>query len=140
MTVSDLMRENVVTARPDESVGDVAERMEEENVGSVVVERDGKPAEIVTDRDLTTRVLANGGTADGWSAEDAMTPDLNTVSKDTGVMELCNEIGDACVRRMPVVDDDGNLGGIVTHDDLNTLLADEQRELAQVIEAESPAY
>lgn len=140
MTVSDLMRENVVTARPDESVGDVAERMAEENVGSVVVERDGEPEGIVTDRDLATRVLANGGTADGWSAEDAMTSDLNTVSTDTGVMELCNEIGDACVRRMPVVDDDGNLAGIVTHDDLNTLLADEQRELAQVIEAESPAY
>ncbi|MFB6234670.1 MAG: CBS domain-containing protein [Halopenitus sp.] len=140
MTVSDLMRENVVTAPPDESVGDVAQRMEQENVGSVVIRRDGKPEGIVTDRDLATRVLANGGTADGWSAEDAMTPDLNTVSKDTGVMELCNEIGDACVRRMPVVDDDGNLEGIVTHDDLNTLLADEQRELAQVIEAESPAY
>lgn len=140
MTVSDLMRENVVTARPDESVGNVAERMEEENVGSVVVERDGKPEGIVTDRDLATRVLANGGTADGWSAEDAMTSDLKTVSTDTGVMELCNAIGDACVRRMPVVDDDGSLAGIVTHDDLNTLLSDEQRELAQVIEAESPAY
>ncbi|MGZ0745820.1 MULTISPECIES: CBS domain-containing protein [unclassified Haloparvum] len=140
MTVSDLMREDVVTARPDESVGDVAKRMEKENVGSVVIERNGRPEGIVTDRDLTTRVLANGGTADGWSAEDAMTRELRTVRTDTGVMELCNELGDACVRRMPVVDDDGNLAGIVTHDDLNTLLADEQRELAQVIQAESPAY
>lgn len=68
MTVSDLMREAVVTARPDESVGDVAKRMAEENVGSVVVEQDGRPAGIITDGDLTTRVLANGGTADGWSA------------------------------------------------------------------------
>lgn len=140
MTVSDLMREEVVTARPEESVGDIAERMETEKVGSVVVERDGRPEGIVTDRDLATRVLANGGSADGWSAEDAMTADVKTVSTDTGVMELCSEMGDACVRRMPVVDDDGILAGIVTHDDLHTLLADEQRELAEVIEAESPAY
>lgn len=69
-----------------------------------------------------------------------MSGDLRTVTTDTGVMELCSELGDPCVRRMPVVDDDGSLAGIVTHDDLNTLLADGQRELTEVIEAESPVY
>jgi CBS domain-containing protein len=49
-------------------------------------------------------------------------------------------MSEARVRRMPVVDYEGNLAGIITHDDLNTLLADEQRELAEVIAAESPPY
>lgn len=140
MTVSDLMRKEVVTAAPDHSVNDVARRMRDENVGSVVIEEEGKPVGIVTDRDLATRVLADGHDPDGRTAADAMTTDLRTVSTDTGVMELCNALGEACVRRMPVVDEDGALAGIITHDDLNTLLANEQRELAAVIEAESPAY
>jgi CBS domain-containing protein len=50
-------------------------------------------------------------------------------------------MGDAGVRRMPVVDeDDGTLAGIVTLDDLHVLLALERRNLAAVIEAESPPY
>lgn len=134
------MRKEVVTARPDNSVSELAEQMRDENVGSVVIEEDGEPVGIVTDRDLTTRVLADGRDPDGHTARDAMSEDIRTVPSDAGVMDLCNELGDACVRRMPVVGEDGSLEGIITHDDLNTLLADEQRELAAVIEAESPAY
>lgn len=140
MTVSDIMRDEVVTARPDESIRDVARRMRDEQVGSVVVEEDGRPVGILTDRDLTTRLIAEGRDIDGQTARDMMTAEPTTIRSDAGVWELFENLGDARVRRMPVVDYEGNLAGIITHDDLNTLLADEQRELAEVIEAESPSY
>lgn len=139
MTVADIMREDVITVEPSESVREAARRMRDERVGSVVVEDDGRPVGIMTDRDLTTRLIATGRDADGARVRDVMTEDLETITADAGVWELFDRLGEASVRRMPVVDYEGMLAGIVTHDDLNTLLADEQRELAQVIEAESPS-
>lgn len=140
MTVSDLMRENVITANPNESVRRIAGRMRDEKVGSVVVEEDDSPLGIVTDRDLTTRILADGADPDSKTARDIMTEDLETITTDAGVRELCDRMSEARVRRMPVVDYEGDLAGIITHDDVNTLLADEQRELAEVVQAESPPY
>lgn len=139
MTVADIMREDVVTVEPNDSVRDAARRMRDEMVGSVVVEDTDRPVGIMTDRDLTTRLVAEGKDVDGQMVRDMMTDDLETITADAGVWELFDTLGEANVRRMPVVDYEGNLAGIVTHDDLNTLLADEQRELAQVIEAESPS-
>lgn len=140
MTVADLMRTEVVTARPNESARRVAKRMRDENVGSVVVQEDGRPVGIVTDRDLATRILAAAADPERNTARDAMTSDPETVTTDAGVRELCDRMSEACVRRMPVVDYEGDLAGIITHDDLNTLLADEQRELADIIASESPPY
>jgi CBS domain-containing protein len=140
MTVSDLMREDVVTASPDTPTDELAQQMRDENVGSVVIEDDGRPTGIVTDRDLTIGPFAAGDDPGSRTAQDVMTADPATVTADTGVMELCNRLCEASVRRMPVVDGSGELAGIVTLDDLNVLLAREQQNLADVIEAESPPY
>ncbi|ADQ68601.1 CBS domain-containing protein [Halogeometricum borinquense] len=140
MTVSDLMRKNVVTATPDTAASELAQQMRDENVGSVVVEADNRPAGIVTDRDLAVGPFAESADPETVTAEDVMTSDLTTVTTDTGVMELCDELCEASVRRMPVVDGDGTLAGIVTLDDLHVLFAREQQNLTDVIEAESPPY
>lgn len=140
MTVADLMRENVVTAPPDATATDVARQMRDENVGSVVVEDGGRPTGIVTDRDLAVGPVAAGASPDAQRVQDIMTADPATVTTDTGVMELCDRLCEVGVRRMPVVDDDGALAGIVTLDDLHVLLATEQQDLAEVLVAESPPY
>jgi CBS domain-containing protein len=139
MTVSDLMREDVVTAGPEATAGELARRMRDENVGSVVVEEDREPTGIVTDRDLAVGPFAAGERPDARTAREVMTPDPATVATDAGVMELCRRMAEASVRRMPVVDD-GRLAGIVTLDDILVLLAREQGRLADVVESESPSY
>lgn len=139
MTVADIMREDVVTAPPDEPMHRVATRMREERVGCVVVLEDDAPVGIVTDRDVAVRLAADQLDPAAMTANDTMTEDPVTVEADSGVFDLCQLLGDEAVRRAPVVEDD-ELVGIVTLDDLTVLLTGEMGTLAGVIQAESPPY
>ncbi|MFC7138145.1 CBS domain-containing protein [Halobaculum litoreum] len=140
MTVSDLMRTDVVTAGPDTTASDLGRDMRDEGVGSVVIVEDGRPTGIVTDRDLATGVVAESADPERRTARDLMTPDPVTVPATAGVFELCDEFGSSRVRRMPVVADDGTLAGIVTLDDLHVMLVDEQHDLARAVQASIPPY
>ena len=139
MTIADIMREDVVTASPDTPVSEVATTMRDETVGSVVVVEGDAPVGLVTDRDIAVRIAADALDATEMTARDMMTEDPETVDVDTGILELCNAMHDAGVRRMPVVDG-GDLAGIVTLDDLTVLLSGELEQLAGVIQSESPPY
>ncbi len=138
--------EQVVTAEPDATVREVAETMEEENVGSVVVVKGGEPVGILTDRDITVRCVARGDDPDAVTADETMTTDLVTVNAHDSIDELIKTFDAADVRRMPVVD--GNeIAGIVTLDDISVLLsvelggiADEMESLSNVIRSGSPPY
>lgn len=139
MTVADLMRTDVVTVSRAISIADAATRLRDENVGSVVVVEADRPVGILTDRDIAIRIVADGLDPDQMTAGDTMTEDPTTVDADVGVMELCERMAEAGVRRMPVVDGD-ELAGIITLDDLNRLFVRELSELSDVVDAESPAY
>lgn len=139
MPVADIMREEVVTADPDTSISEVATAMRDGTVGSVVVVEDERPIGLVTDRDIAIRVGADGLDPTAMTAEGTMTPSPVTVDAETGLYDLCSTMCDESVRRVPVTND-GHLVGIVTMDDVTVLLASELRDLATVIEAESPPY
>lgn len=146
--VKEIAREadEVVTTGPDATVRDVAETMEEENVGSVVVVEGGEPVGILTDRDVTVRCVARGIDPDATTAKDTMTEDLVTVNAHDSIDELIETFDAAGVRRMPVVD--GNeIAGIVTLDDIAVLLSvelgsisEEMESLSNVIRSGSPPY
>lgn len=134
------MREDVVTERPDASTQTLAETMRDEGVGSVIIEdEDHDPVGIVTDRDLTIRVLAHSSNAAQILAQDVMTEDPITADADDGLLEATAIMRNNDTRRLPIVDDD-ELVGILTLDDIQRLLANEQRNLAEVVESESPPY
>ncbi len=139
MPLVDCIRSDVVTASPDERVGEIARMMDERNVGNVVIERDGRPVGIVTDRDLAVRVCARNIDPEGTNVNDVMTCDPFVVDRnDTlwNVMECAREQG---VRRFPVVDDDHRLVGIVTMDDVVRILANEMNCVTDIIRASSPS-
>lgn len=139
MTVADLMRTDVVTAERETPINEVATQFRDENVGCLVVVEDGRPVGIVTDRDIAVRIVADNLDPTEMTAGDTMTEDPRTVELDVGVMELCREMSDAGVRRMPVVEGD-DLAGIITLDDLNRLFVRELDALSAVLESESPPY
>lgn len=141
MTVEDVARTGVLTAPPDQSVGNLATVMKEENVGSVViVDDDDSPVGIVTDRDLVLNVLEPREDPSQVTAGDVMADALVTVDPDRGVLDAIEIMHEHSVRRLPIVDSAGAMAGIVTLDDLVRLLAEELETLAEIVESESPPY
>lgn len=147
-TVDEIAREadEVVTAPLDETARELAETMQDENVGSVVVVDGGEPVGIVTDRDITVRGVAQGRDLDDATANDVMTDDLVVVNAHDEISELIETLDAAGVRRMPVVKN-GEIAGIVTLDDIAVLLAveldgiaEEMTSLSNVIRSGSPPY
>ena len=139
MPIDNLARSDVVTASTDDSVHELAGMMHDEDVGSIVITDDG-PVGIVTDRDLTMQVLAGQADPDELVAEDVMSDGLQTIEHDAGFYEATELMSEHSIRRLPVTDADGSLEGIITADDLNELLAEEQQGLAEVIRAQRPPY
>ncbi|WP_027119048.1 CBS domain-containing protein [Natronorubrum tibetense] len=140
MPLENLARTDVVTAQEDESVQELATRMDDSHVGSVVITDGDEPTGIVTDRDLATRVLGEGMDPAETTAADVMSDDPTTVDETAGFYEATELMSEHGIRRLPVCNDSNELVGIITSDDLNELLADEHMQLSDVIRAQRPEY
>lgn len=138
--IKSIVREEVVSTSSDTTLADVAELMDEENVGSIVIVDDDTPQGIVTDRDITINVVARGEDPTTATAADVMSEDLVTVETDSGIFDVLRTMKESNVRRIPATDADGNLAGIVAFDDFVILLGRELKLLGDVIEAEIPPY
>ena len=142
MQLREIMTSGVVTAAPDASAAEVAQQMRDHNVGSVVIiEPDGLPIAMVTDRDLATRVLAEEADPDS-PIGDRVTRPLVSGDPEMELEEAAALMVQHRVRRLPVIED-GELAGIVTLDDIavrtgNLELA--ERMTREVIEEALPQF
>jgi CBS domain-containing protein len=138
----DIMTSTVVTAGLDADVLRVAQLMRDNNVGSVVIcNRDGSPAAMVTDRDLTIRSLADDRPASEPVRMHASRP-LVTGEPEMDLEEAAALMVQHRVRRLPVVDGDA-LAGIVTLDDIAVRTGNlevAQRMTQEVIEGALPGF
>ncbi len=140
MAVGEICNREVVIAEKMLSVVEAAQLMRTHHVGDLVVveERAGRrlPVGIVTDRDIVVEVVAAGVNPDALKVGDIMGPEVATVRESEGLFEALRFMRDKGVRRMPVVDSTGALAGILTLDDLLSLLAEEMTELAKLVSHE----
>ena len=136
MKLNDLFTRAVITAGPDEALAGIARRMQEHNVGTVVVVEVGRPVGIITDRDLALALGARGLSPQA-PAREVMTRHVLAVPEDTGVFTATRFIQDRKVRRLPVVDREDRLVGLVSLDDLLRWLARELSNLAEGIGPEA---
>jgi CBS domain-containing protein len=127
----------VVTASGDDTVEQAARTMRDRGVGCLVVRDAGKAMGIVTDRDLVVRVLACGIDPTTAPLGRFVTFDPITVFLHDGVETAIERMRRHGVRRLPIVDDLGVVIGIVTADDLLTLLGAEIGGIAEAIENRS---
>ncbi len=129
-TIGSLMTANPASCTPQTPIRQVAQLMIDNDCGQIpVVDADGRPVGVVTDRDIAVRLVAAGkGEA---TAADAMTSPCRWVSADSGVHDAVKLMESAKIRRVPVVDADGRLAGIVSIADL--ALAGRQEATAQVV-------
>jgi CBS domain-containing protein len=121
MKVREIMSENPVSCTPDTGLRDVAQMMREHDIGAIpVIERNdaGRPVGVVTDRDITVRVVAEGRNPLEASARDAMTGSVVTVRPDASIDECAELMERNQVRRILVVDESGSCRGIVALADI----------------------
>ena len=140
MAIGELCNREVVIAQRGTSVLEASRLMRQYHVGDLVVvdETDGKrvPVGIVTDRDVVLEVVSMELDASVLTAGDIMGLELATIRENDGVFETIRYMRTKGVRRLPVVNSQGALIGIVTLDDLLELLAEEMSELSQLISRE----
>lgn len=129
-------REVIVTGL-NTSALEAARLMREHHVGTlVVVEKNGedvRPKGIVTDRDLVLEVMATNLNPEMIQVSDFMTQTLHTAKEDDHVADVVRTMRSHSIRRIPVVNGQGHLEGIVSMDDLIVLIAEEMDEIAKLI-------
>jgi signal-transduction protein with cAMP-binding, CBS, and nucleotidyltransferase domain len=142
MELREVMTETVVTAGAQTAVRRVAELMRERNVGSIVlVDEAGTAVGIVTDRDLTVSVLADGHPVEQPAEGHASVP-LVTGAPAMTLEEATELMARHGIRRLPVVED-GRLTGIVTLSDIAARTGDlegAQRLTAEITRAALPGF
>lgn len=142
MTVGEVCNRNVVVAPKTEMIVDAAKRMRTSHVGDmVVVENRGGghvPIGIVTDRDIVNSVVVAGDPdhINYLLVSDVMSDDLVTATEHESVEAALKKMEEHGVRRLPIVDAEGFLVGILTLDDVLQYLTAQQSELVVLVPKE----
>ncbi len=119
MKVRDVMSKDVQVARPGDSLQEVATRMAGGDFGFMPVADGDRLIGTITDRDITVRAVA-GGAACSAPVVEYITRDPHTVRADDDLKSVLDAMGDKQIRRLPVLDKDDRLVGVVSLGDLST--------------------
>ncbi len=122
----------------DESVVEAAKLMREHHTGSVVVVDDAqrgafKPVGMITDRDLVVEVLAEEVDVNSISVKDVMSQNPLVASERDSLSDTLGRMCARGVRRVPVIDDEGQIIGVLSIDDVLSLLASELNDIDSLI-------
>ena len=140
MTIGRICTREVDLADPDESVQVAANRMNARNVGTlVVIDEDKRPLGILTDRDLAVRVVGKGLSPGSTEVAAVMSPAPDTVNENSAIEAVISTMRRLSHRRLLVVDDQGQLVGLISLDDILDLLSEEFTEIGKLIRKESPS-
>jgi CBS domain-containing protein len=139
MPIGDYCQEPAATICGAKTVRAAAERMRNEGLGSLAVVVDGRPVGVVTDRDLVLETLGNRLDPGCVKVEEIASRPLVSINQNAPLREAVRIIRRHAVRRLPVVDDEGELVGIVAADDLLSLAAAELGGLAVAVRTQSPS-
>ena len=127
MKVSDIMTSAAIHDSPDDTLAAAASKMWQQQTGSLLVMEGEKLTGIVTERDVL-RVIAEGNDPTSTSLRDVMTTGPVTISPDKKLSDAATIMFDHWFRHLPVVDDAGQVCGIISLRDLLTLLAEGMEE------------
>jgi len=139
LNVGTICSRDVDLADAEESVREAARRMTARSVGTLVVLDAGRrPYGILTDRDLATRVLGEDRDPAATRVRDVLSTPVHTLGESATLDEAVRRMRHERCRRLAVVSAGGELVGIVSLDDVLTILADELRWVATLLESEAP--
>ena len=119
MLIKECMTPDVCTIGPDKTIREAARTMAERDIGFIPVEEGDRMVGMVTDRDIAIRALAQGKGPD-TKVRDVMTREVRYCYDDEKIEDVLANMGDLQVRRLPVVNRDKRLVGIVSLSDCTT--------------------
>ncbi len=126
MQIRDVMTCNIAAVGPDATLTEAAQKMKARDVGSVAVCDGERLAGIITDRDITVRAIAEGHDPQTTTVREVMTNHVVCTADDQSVDEAARLMEDRRVRRLPVLDRDRQLVGMVSLGDLAVGTGDPQ--------------
>ncbi|MFP3944372.1 MAG: CBS domain-containing protein [Alphaproteobacteria bacterium] len=118
MQVREIMTRDVDWVAPDTTVQDAARRMRDENIGALPVGENDKLIGMVTDRDIVVRLLPEGRDISSATVKDAMSDKLLYCFDDQNIEEVADNMGEHHVRRLPVVNREKRLVGMISLGDI----------------------
>ena len=133
MSLERFCRKEVATVHGGDTIVHAAGTMRDKHVGAVVVVDSGlRPVGVLTDRDLACRVVAEGRDPSATKVETAMSRGVVTIRRTDTIDQVAFSMREHGIRRIPIVDAEGRLAGLVAFDDLVVLLS---AELGQTVAA-----
>ena len=133
-SVRDAMTENPRSIGASASVVEAARLMRDEHIGSLPITDDEELVGMITDRDITTRVVAEAADPKMTSVGDVVSRDLISVEPDEDLEEAVQLMASHQVRRLPVVEN-GRLVGIVAQADVALNLRENEQRTGELVEA-----
>jgi CBS domain-containing protein len=130
-SIQDLMTPDLKALEASASVRAAAELMRESDIGDVVVLENNRLCGIVTDRDIVVRVLAEGNDPGMVTVGEICSRELTTVSPTASIDDAVRLIRQKAIRRLPVVEDNGEILGIISIGDI-AVAKDRESALADV--------
>ena len=109
-TVRDVMTPDPLTIRASEPVTQAASLMRDNGIGALIVMQSDELLGIVTDRDITIRIVAEGHDPSTTQISQAASTDLETLSPDADASEAAQRMSDRAIRRLPVVENNRPVG------------------------------
>jgi CBS domain-containing protein len=133
----EVMTKSPVCCLPEDTVAKVAQLMKRENVGSIPVienEQNKKLVGIVTDRDLTLEIVAEGRDAKSTNVEAVMTRKVVTCRAEDDLQKALDAMSEHQLRRIPVVDNNNKILGIISQADVATRVNQPEKTATMVKE------
>ncbi len=141
MKAQEIMTPFPVCVTPETPISEAARLMKDQNVGMLpVVQADGSKrlVGVITDRDIAMRHVAEGHASTDCAVSEAMTEHVTTCSPSTDVDEVMDVMGREQVRRIPIVDERGDLVGVVAQADVVLHAGDDKKAERTIEEISQP--
>jgi CBS domain-containing protein len=117
-SIREVMTPTPQTVPSDATLQDAAREMKQDDIGAVLVRDNGSVSGILTDRDIVVRAIAEGRDPSSTKVSDVASRDVKTLTPDSSIEDAIRIVREQNVRRIPVVDDNGEPQGIVSIGDL----------------------
>lgn len=137
-SISEIMTRDVTVISPDDNVMQAAKLMRDQNIGAIPVCTGKRIVGMITDRDITTRAVAEGISATDAKVSDIMTDQILWCFEDQTTGEVLQQMGDQQIRRIPVISRNMELIGVVSLGDLATRTSEHTDSALEDISSQMP--